>query len=89
MTAAPPPAWLRDTLREGYGLLARGDFRGAAARCQRLLQAKPDLVEAHFLVGLITQESGDTRTALHGFGSVTTLDATHGAAWAQLAATWS
>ncbi|MAT83994.1 MAG: sulfotransferase [Gammaproteobacteria bacterium] len=85
MTAAPPPAWLRDTLREGYGLLARGDFRGAAARCQRLLQAKPDLVEAHFLVGLIAQESGDTRTALHGFGSVTTLDATHGAAWAQLA----
>jgi tetratricopeptide (TPR) repeat protein len=76
---------MRDVLRRGYALLARGEFRAAAECCRQLLDAKPDLVEAHFLVGLIAQETGDTRTALHAFGSVTTLAPDHGAAWAQLA----
>ena len=78
-------ARLQALLREGYALLSRGQFRAAAACCQKLLAARADLPEAHFLVGLIAQESGDSRTAVSAFGSVTTLVPAHAAAWAQLA----
>lgn len=77
--------WMQDTLRQGYGLLARGRFREAAECCRRVLGARRDLPEAHFLVGLIALETRDTRTAVNAFGSVTTLEPGHGAAWAQLA----
>lgn len=46
---------------------------------------KPDLVQGHFLVGLIALEATDRRTAMQAFGSVTTLQKSHGAAWAHLA----
>lgn len=57
----------------------------AAECCRRLLSAKPDLVEAHFLVGLIATELKQTWTAVSAFGSVTQLQPEHGAAWANLA----
>jgi tetratricopeptide (TPR) repeat protein len=57
----------------------------ASECCKRLLGAKPDLVEAHFLVGLIALELKQTWTAVSAFGSVTKLQEDHGAAWAQLA----
>jgi len=78
-------AWMQDTLREGYSLLASGRLQEASERCQRLLGAKPDLVEAHFLVGLIATELKQNWTAVSAFGSVTKLQKDHGAAWAQLA----
>lgn len=83
-TAAVQP-WMRDVLREGYGLLSRRDFAGASQCCRRVLTAKPDLVEGHFLVGLIAAETDNTRMAVQAFGSVTRLQPDHGAAWAQLA----
>jgi len=76
---------MRDTLRDGLDALAARRFEVASECCQRLLGAKPDLVEAHFLVGLISLEMKQTRTAISAFGSVTKLDPKHGAAWAQLA----
>jgi tetratricopeptide (TPR) repeat protein len=76
---------MQDTLRQGFELLAAGRLPEASACCQRLLGAKPDLVEGHFLVGLIAVELKDTRTALSAFGSVTKLKEDHGAAWANLA----
>lgn len=76
---------LQNLLREGYSLLSRGQFRAAADCCQKLIAAQPDLPEAHFLVGLIAQETGDSRTAVSAFGSVTTLAPQYAAAWAQLA----
>lgn len=76
---------MQDTLREGYSLLASGRLQEASERCQRLLGAKPDLVEAHFLVGLIATELKQNWTAVSAFGSVTKLQKDHGAAWAQLA----
>lgn len=77
--------WMQDTLREGFALLAAGKFNEASECCRRLLGAKPDLVEAHFLVGLIATEMKQTWTAVSAFGSVTKLKDDHGAAWANLA----
>lgn len=76
---------MQDTLRDGFTLLNAGRFDEASECCKRLLGAKPDLVEAHFLVGLIALELKQTWTAVSAFGSVTTLKADHGAAWANLA----
>jgi tetratricopeptide (TPR) repeat protein len=77
--------WMRDTLRQGFALLSAGRTDEASACCQRLLGAKPDLVEGHFLVGLIALELKQTRTAIQAFGSVTKLRDDHGPAWANLA----
>ena len=76
---------MQDTLREGFSLLSVGRLDEASECCKRLLGAKPDLVEAHFLVGLIALELNQTWTAVRAFGSVTKLQDEHGAAWAQLA----
>ena len=76
---------MQDTLRDGFALLAAGRLEEASACCKRLLGAKPDLVEGHFLVGLIAVEMKQTRIAVSAFGSVTKLKEDHGAAWANLA----
>ena len=78
---------MQDTLREGFLLLDAGLLDEASECCRRLLGAKPDLVEGHFLVGLIALELKQTRTAVSAFGSVTKLKGDHGAAWAHLART--
>jgi len=78
-------AWMQETLRDGFSLLAAGRLDEASECCKRLLGAKPDLVEAHFLVGLIAMELKQNWTAVSAFGSVTKLKEDHGAAWAQLA----
>ncbi|MEE4277427.1 MAG: sulfotransferase [Halieaceae bacterium] len=77
--------WMQQTLREGFQHLNAGRIKEASGCCQRLLSAKPDLVEAHFLVGLIALEIRQNANAIRAFGSVTQLDPKHGAAWAQLA----
>ena len=76
---------MQDTLRDGFRFLTAGKVDEASACCKRLLGAKPDLVEAHFLVGLIAVELKQNRTAVSAFGSVTKLQEDHGAAWANLA----
>ncbi|MCY3795625.1 MAG: tetratricopeptide repeat protein, partial [Gammaproteobacteria bacterium] len=83
-TAAPEP-WMRDALQAGFRHLAAGRPDDASACCRRLLGAKPDLVEAHFLVGPIAIEMRQNGTAVKAFGSVTKLKPAHGAAWANLA----
>ncbi len=77
--------WMQATLKEGFGHLSAGRCNEAGACCKRLLGAKPDLVEAHFLVGLIALELKQTWHAVSAFGSVTKLRPDHGAAWANLA----
>ena len=72
-------------LREGFNHLSAGRFNEAGACCRRLLEAKPDLVEAHFLVGLIALELKQNWNAVSAFGSVTKLQPDHGAAYANLA----
>ena len=76
---------MQDVLRQGFSLLAAGKLDEASECCKRLLGAKPDLVEAHFLVGLIAIELKQNRMAISAFGSVTKLQKNHGAAWAHMA----
>lgn len=76
---------MQDTLQDGFRLLSAGKLDEAGECCRRLLGAKPDLVEAHFLVGLIALEMRQTGMAIRAFGSVTKLKPDHGAAWAHLA----
>lgn len=83
--SAPPSAWVRDALRQGFVDLTAGRLDAASAQCRRVLEAAPELAEGHFLVGLVALEMRDRRTALSAFGSVTRLRPDHGAAWAQLA----
>lgn len=86
MASTPRPArWMHDTLREGFALLAANRLNEASECCRRLLAAQPDLVEGHFLVGLIALELKQTWAAVSAFGSVTKLKPDHGAAWAHMA----
>ena len=81
----PPKIWMRDALREGFAALQAGNIDQASESCRRVLEARQDLPEAHFLVGLIALELEQRKTAISAFGSVTTIDETHGPAWAHLA----
>lgn len=81
----PPSGWVRSALRQGFAELNAGRPQAAAERCRRILEAAPDLAEAHFLVGLTALAMNDRRTAVSAFGSVTRLRPKHAAAWAQLA----
>ncbi len=76
---------LAGLLQRGFAALERGDVRSASDCCRRVLAAQPDLVQGHFLVGLVALEARDRKTAHSAFGSVTRLQVDHGAAWAHLA----
>jgi len=76
---------MRDALQTGFRALQAGDTDQAAASCRQVLEARQDLPEAHFLVGLVALELEQRRTAISAFGSVTKLEPEHGAAWAHLA----
>jgi len=87
MTGQAPPGvapWMQETLRQGFSHLSAGRLNEASECCRRLLSAKRDLVEGHFLVGLIALEMKQTGRAVQAFGSVTKLEPEHGAAWANL-----
>lgn len=72
-------------LRKGFTALTQGNIKEASECCRQALVLQPDLVQAHFLVGLIAIEAKDRKTAFSAFGSVTRLQPKHVAAWAQLA----
>ena len=76
---------LRNLLRKGFTALTEGKIALASQCCQQALSIKPDLPQAHFLVGLTALEAKDRQTAFQAFGSVTKLDPRHAAAWSQLA----
>jgi tetratricopeptide (TPR) repeat protein len=82
---AAKTAQLQNLLRQGFQALSRGQVQQAGDCCRQILEIQPDLVEGHFLVGLVALEMRDRRTALNAFGSVTRLQPDHPAAWAQLA----
>lgn len=82
---AAKTAQLQSLLRQGFQALSRGQVQRASDCCRQVLGIQPDLVEGHFLVGLVALEMRDRRTALSAFGSVTKLQPDHPAAWAQLA----
>lgn len=84
-SANPPIERLQSLLQQGFDALSRGRIDQAGDCCRQVLQLQPDLVEGHFLVGLVALEAKDRKTAFQAFGSVTKLDPGHAAAWAQLA----
>ncbi len=84
-TAHPAQQQLQSLLRDGYAALTQGRFADAADCCRRALGIDPNLVQAHFLVGLVAIEAKDRKTAFQAFSAVTKLDKAHGAAWSQLA----
>ncbi len=76
---------LQDLLQRGFNALSLGQIRQASDCCKEVLKLKPDLVQGHFLVGLVALEAKDRKTAFSAFRSVTKLRKNHAAAWAQLA----
>jgi len=84
VSEAPAPE-LREKLAKGFQALSRGNVAEAGQYCQQVLAQSPDLVPAHFLVGLVALEAKERRTAFRAFQSVVKLDRDHAAAWAQLA----
>lgn len=77
--------YIKETLRRGLAALSRGQIQEASDCCQAVLKIKPDLVQGHFLVGLVALESKNREIAFSAFKSVTKLQSNHSAAWAQLA----
>jgi cytochrome c-type biogenesis protein CcmH/NrfG len=57
----------------------------AGESARQILVKEPNLVQGHFLVGLLSLESRDRKTAFSAFQSVVKLNPDHAAAWAQLA----
>ncbi len=76
---------LQQLLQQGFAALNQGDIPVAAQCCQKALTIRPDLVQAHFLTGLVALDAQERTTAFEAFISVTKLDKDHAAAWAQLA----
>ncbi|MFK7730265.1 MAG: sulfotransferase [Pseudomonadales bacterium] len=76
---------LQAILQQGFHALTHNDLKQAGECCRQALAIKPDLVQAHFLVGLVALEAKDRKTAFSAFGSVTKLQPRHVAAWAQMA----
>ncbi|MFT6286645.1 MAG: tetratricopeptide (TPR) repeat protein [Alcanivorax sp.] len=76
---------LQNLLQKGFTELSHGNVEAAGNYCQQVLKVQPDLVPAHFLVGLVGLEARDRRTAFSAFQSVVKLDNNHAAAWAHLA----
>ena len=88
MASNPSPSEIRqlqDLLQTGFRLLSEGRIREAGACCQRALAIKPDLVQGHFLVGLVALEAKDRDNSFRAFASVTKLQPDYAAAWAHLA----
>ncbi len=83
--AQPANAQVQALLQRGFEALGKGDTETAGRCCQQALERQPDLVPAHFLVGLVALEAKERRTAFSAFQSVVRLDRDHAAAWAQLA----
>jgi tetratricopeptide (TPR) repeat protein len=79
------PRDIQALLKRGIDALSMGHFDEAGECCRKILSVAPKTVEAHFLVGLIANETKEMRMAIHAFGSVTTLDPKHTAGWTQLA----
>ena len=76
-------------LKQGFEAFDRGDIKQAEARCKQVLQANPNLPQAHFLIGLIATSMDQKRIAANVFLKVTKLDPNHAGAWAHLAKIFS
>ena len=81
----PQVGQLQELLQRGFQFLSEGRIKDANDCCRRVLELQPDLVQGHFLVGLVALQGRDRETAFRAFASVTRLQKNHSAAWAHLA----
>lgn len=72
-------------LQRGFKALMAQDFNEAGSCANLILKYKPELAQAHFLVGLIALETDEWDTARKAFATVVDIQEDHAAAWAQLA----
>ena len=79
------PQWLQRTLSRGFRALEAGQVREASECVRQLLTVEPDLVEGHFLAGLVARQLRDRATAIQALSTVTRLKPDHAAAHAHLA----
>lgn len=77
--------WIQQRLQQGLELLNLGRISGALACANEVLEADPNVPNAHFLVALIAQRAGEHEQALESFARVTQLDPRLAQAWAHLA----
>jgi tetratricopeptide (TPR) repeat protein len=76
---------LESLLEKGTKAYTMHNFDIAGNCCKELLSIQPDLVPAHFLVGLVGLSSDNQSVAFSAFKTVVKLDNDHVAAWSQLA----
>ncbi len=85
MTNVDAAPWMHETLQQGLNYLNGGRTQEAADCASRVISAKRDLPEAHFLVGLVALATDQNKAALQAFATVAQFDPRSGAAWAQIA----
>jgi tetratricopeptide (TPR) repeat protein len=73
------------TLQQGLNFLNAGRSEQAAECARRVLRAKHDSPDAHFLIGLIALQRRQQVPALQAFQSVAQLDPRNCTAWAHMA----
>lgn len=83
--SAPAASWMHSTLQQGLNFLNAGKYEQATECASRVLGAKPDLTDAHFLIGLISLQSNQQWPALQAFSKVVQLDPLSSDAWSQMA----
>lgn len=76
---------MQKTLQKGFEALKNGRVKEAGECVRQLLTAEPDLLDGHFLAGLVARQMKDRRTAIQAFSTVIRLDPGHPAAHAHLA----
>jgi tetratricopeptide (TPR) repeat protein len=76
---------LDDLLKKGSFAYSKDDYTLAGECCKELLILEPNLVPAHFLVGLIGLKTKNNQVAIDAFQIVVRLNKDHVAAWVQLA----
>ncbi len=91
-SGAPKPPEFTDQhvakyLNRGFEAFLKRDFKTADDCTKLILKYKPELPEAHFLVGLIAIEMDEWAVARKAFIAVVHFKDDHPAAWAQLAKT--
>jgi hypothetical protein len=57
----------RQLLDRSFSLSERGDLAGAILACRQAISLVPDLAEAHSMLGLLLERTGDTKGAIEAY----------------------
>ena len=82
---APQELWIQQRLQQGLAFLNAGRIADAFACAHEVLRAEPEAPDAHFLIGLISQRTGEYERALQAFEQVTKIQPQLCPSWAHFA----